>query len=167
MLAHGFAMAGLLFVAELIVERTGQSGITSVGGLTKAMPTFTGLALVLLASAMGLPLLAGFVGEFCTLLAAWHFHPQAWPAAGQVYTMIAAGSFVLVAGYILWTIQRIFLAPKVYQTPLDDLDGREGLILGAIVVLTVLLGIWPMLIFDWIDPTVNGLVQALAQATGW
>jgi NADH-quinone oxidoreductase subunit M len=120
----------------------------------------------LFGSALGLPLIAGFVGEFCALLAAWHFHPSAWPAAGQVFTMIAAGSLILVAGYMCWTIYRIFLVPKVYPIPLDDLDGREGLILAALAVVVVLLGIWPMLIFDWLDPTVIGLVQALAQATG-
>lgn len=167
MLAHGFALAGLLFIVELIRERTGQSNVTGLAGLAKATPVLTGLALVLFCSALGLPLLAGFVGEFCAVLAAWHFHPSAWPAAGQVFTMIAAGSFILIAGYIFWTIYRIFLTPQAYQTPLDDLDGREGLVLAALAIIVVLLGIWPMLLFDWLDPTLTGLVQALAQATGW
>lgn len=165
MIAHGFTSAGMFYLAGVLYDRLGHYDLNRMGGLTTPMPTWAGLTMVVFFGAMGLPLLCGFVGEFCVLLGTWNFRPDAWPAAGQVFTMIAAGTLVITAGYILWTLQRMLLGHRKDGLALDDLDGREGFIAGVFAVMTVLLGVWPMLVFDWLEPTITGLVQLLAQVT--
>lgn len=165
MIAQGCTSAGMLFLAGILYERLGHVDLNKMGGLLGPMPTWSGLAIVVFLGAMGLPLLCGFVGEFCVLLGTWNFRPDRWPAAGQVFTMIAAGAMVITAAYILWTLQRMLLGVRQDNHMLDDLDGREGFIATVFVVMTILLGIWPMLVFDWLEPTLTGLVQLLSQAT--
>ncbi len=165
MIAHGYISAGMFYLAGVLYDRLGHYDLNRMGGLTPPMPTWAGLTMVVFFGAMGLPLLCGFIGEFCVLLGTWNFRPDAWPAAGQVFTMIAAGTLVITAGYILWTLQRMLLGHRKDGLALDDLDGREGFIAGVFAVMTVLLGVWPMLVFDWLEPTITGLVQLLAQVT--
>ncbi|HMP18297.1 MAG TPA: NADH-quinone oxidoreductase subunit M, partial [Gemmatales bacterium] len=163
MIAHAITSAGMFYLAGLVYERLGHYDLQRMGGFASAMPTWSGLATVIFLGAMGLPLLCGFIGEFCVLLGTWNFSPEAWPAAGHVLTMIAAGTLVLTAGYILWAMQRMMLGSRKETGPLDDLDGREGFVATVLAILTVALGIWPMLVFDWLEPTMTGLVQLLTQ----
>jgi NADH-quinone oxidoreductase subunit M len=165
LIVQGLTTAGLFFMAGLLRERLGHLDISQAGGIARAMPVYSGLAMVFFFTAMGLPLLGGFVGPFCTLLGCWNFRPESWHAAGQVFTLIAAGSLVLSAGCLIWTLQRVLLGPRSAPTSCDDLDGREGFVAGSLAVLLVALGVWPMLVFDWLEPTVTGLVQTLAQVT--
>jgi NADH-quinone oxidoreductase subunit M len=165
MIAHAVTAAGMFYMAGIVYERIGHYDLNRMGGLASAMPTWAGLTTVIFLGAMGLPLLCGFIGEFCVLLGTWNFRPDAWPAAGQVFTMIAAGSLILTAGYILWAMQRMMLGARKEALHLDDLDGREGFIATVLAILTIALGIWPMLIFDWLEPTMTGLVQLLSQVT--
>lgn len=165
MIAHAITSAGMFYVAGLVYERVGHYDLNRMGGLATPMPTWAGLSTVIFLGAMGLPLLCGFIGEFCVLLGTWNFRPAAWPAAGQIFTMVAAGTLVLSAAYILWALQRMLLGTRKEHLPLDDLDGREGFIVTTFAILTIALGIWPMLIFDWVEPTLTGLVQLLAQVT--
>jgi NADH-quinone oxidoreductase subunit M len=136
-----------------------------MGGLATPMPVWAALSTIIFLGAMGLPLLCGFVGEFCVLIGTWNFSPSAWPYAGQIFTMIAAGTLILTAGYILWALQRMMLGVRKEHLPLDDLDGREGFIATVLALCTVVLGIWPMLVFDWLEPTITGLVQLLAHCS--
>lgn len=165
MIAHGVTVAGMFFLTGLLSERIGHLDLNRMAGISSVMPTFAGMTSIIFFAAMGLPLLCNFIGEFLALLGCWNFRPNQWPAAGQVYTMIAAGSIALTAGYILWTLQRMLLGKYHLAKPLDDLDGRESFVAGVFVILSVLLGVWPMLVFDWLEPTLTGLVQVLSQAT--
>ncbi len=165
LLAHGVIATGLLFCAGILQERLGHTDLARMGGLAATLPVMSATTVVLCFAAMGLPLLSGFVGPFWALLGSWNFRPEAWPSAGQTFALFAAGSFVLSAGYLSWAAQRIFLGPQTRASACDDLDGREGFVAGVCVVITVALGLWPKLVFDWLEPTVTGLVQTLADVT--
>jgi NADH-quinone oxidoreductase subunit M len=81
---------------------------------------------------------------------------------GMVYAVLAAATVVLTAGYILWTVQRVFYGQNPKYAGLAEIDAREGFVASVLVVLTVLLGVWPSLVLDWVEPTVTGLVRQLA-----
>jgi NADH-quinone oxidoreductase subunit M len=165
LVALGLLSAGLYYLAGLLQERLGHLDITRMGGLMTAIPVHATLMLILLFGMMGLPFLSGFIGPFCVLLGTWNFRPEAWTAAGQVFAMIAAGTLIVLGGCIVWTVQRMFARTPAVSPLFDDLDGREGFVAGALVVVTVGLGVWPMLVFEWLEPTVTGLVQILAKVT--
>ncbi len=106
---------------------------------------------------MGLPGLCGFVGEFMVILATWNYDP--------VFAILAAGTVVLTAAYILWTLQRVYLGTNPAYKDYPDITFREMLCITPLIVLAVLLGIFPMLLLNWMEPSVTGLVDSLAHLT--
>jgi NADH-quinone oxidoreductase subunit M len=106
---------------------------------------------------MGLPGLCGFVAEVFVVLASFNYD---WRLA-----VVAAAAVILTAGYILWTVQRVFLGRNQAWKGLPDLDAREIVIAVPLVVLTVLMGVFPQpLILSWMSPSVDRMVNGVFTA---
>ncbi len=75
---------------------------------------------------------------------------------------------ILTAGYILWTIQRVYLGPE-YKGPHGDhlhaMTGRELAIAAPLLALAILFGVYPQAIFNYMTPSVNRSVEQLAKWT--
>ena len=107
-------------------------------------------------ASMGLPGLCGFVGEFMVMLAAWNYSP-----ALAIPAILAT---ILTAGYLLWTWQRVFLGTNPATAAFPDLSVREFVVLFPFALLAVVLGVLPgPLVFQWLEPSVQGWVDALAR----
>ena len=148
MLAHGL-ITGLLFVVVgLMYERTHTREISRLGGLARQMPLLAaGLVFAGFAS-VGLPALAGFVAEVTVFLGAFQAHEWA--------VIMAIFGVVLSAGYILWTLQRVVFGP-VRPEWADAGDQRhwwEHASVAGLVALVILLGVYPDLIMDMLDPAI-------------
>ena len=124
------------------------------------MPTFAGISVVIFFAAMGLPGLCGFIGEVLVVLAAWNY--------SMVLATVAASVVILTAGYILWTIQRVYLGPE-YKGPhaeaLTPMSHREIAIAVPLVVLALVLGIFPTVLLKYTGPTVDRLADDLSAYT--
>lgn len=159
MIAHGITSAGMFFLVGVIYDRVHHRELDQMGGLLHRMPSFGALSIVIFFGAMGLPGLCGFVGEVFVLLGAWHY--SAWMA------VVGASVVVLTAGYILWTIQRVYLGAE-YRGPhpeaLQPMSPREMAVGLPLAVLAVLLGVYPQVVFSWAEPTLR---QTLAQLADW
>ena len=160
MVAHGITATGLFFVVGMVYERTGSRDLRSLGGLGSTMPGLFAVSLVLFFGALGLPGLCGFVAEVFVVLAAFHFSP--------VLGTLAASAVVLSAGYMLWAFRRVFQGPLAANVGVaaPDLSPREWTIAAPLVGLTVLLGIWPRLVLDWVSPSVDAVAQGVTAARG-
>ena len=163
MLAHGITSAGMFFLVGVIYDRAHHRDLNNFGGINNYMPVYSGLSAVIFFGAMGLPGLCGFVGEFMTILGTWNFSPPGWPNAGKIFAVLAALTVVITAAYILWTVQRVFFGSNDKYKDLLEMDARESFIAGVLVALTVLLGVLPMLIMQWMEPSVKALVVDLAR----
>ena len=118
-----------------------------MGGLWDTMPNLSGAALFFALASLGLPGLGDFIGEFLILLGTYRVH---------VVMAIVASSGVLAATfYALRFVQRIFQGPNLYQWRLPDLAVREGLMLGAMIVLLLWLGLYPQPVFHAFAQTAN------------
>ncbi len=93
------------------------------------MPLYGGISAVIFFAAMGLPGMCGFVGEFMVVLSAWNFAPldagQPMQWVSVTFSVLAAVTVVLTAGYILWTIQRVFMGTNPAYKNYQDIDLRE------------------------------------------
>ena len=70
--------------------------------------------------------------------------------------VLAAAAVILTAGYILWTLQRVFLGRSETWKGLPDMDLREIAIAVPLVVLTIAMGVLPnTLVLSWMSPSVN------------
>jgi NADH-quinone oxidoreductase subunit M len=114
-----------------------------------------------------LPGLAGFWGEFPAILAAYS------PGAGlpeetfRTYMVIAAVGTVFAAGYLLWLYQRTaFGAPteEFVDEEIHDVEAPEWLAWAPMLVLILVLGVYPNLIFRVTDGGVQTALAALGAA---
>ncbi|MDH4110668.1 MAG: NADH-quinone oxidoreductase subunit M, partial [Gammaproteobacteria bacterium] len=76
---------------------------------------------------------------------------------------LAAVTLILGAAYTLWLVKRVVFGPvgndQVAQ--LQDLNGREFLVLGVLAVAVLALGLWPAPLLDVMRPTIEQLVQQM------
>ena len=74
MLAHGIATGGLFLCVGMLYERRHSKKIADFGGVSKVMPLFAALFGIIMFGSAALPGLAGFVGEFLSLMGASKSH---------------------------------------------------------------------------------------------
>jgi NADH-quinone oxidoreductase subunit M len=67
---------------------------------------------------------------------------------------------VLTAGYLLWTIQRVYLGPinEKYKS-LPEINGRELFTLIPLAVIVIILGVYPHAILDLLRSSLDQLNQ--------
>jgi NADH-quinone oxidoreductase subunit M len=81
-----------------------------------------------------------------------------------VWAVLSALTVVLTAAYILWTLQRVYLGTNPVYKNLPDITLRELVCIVPLVVMAVLLGVLPgLMLLNWMEPHVTGLVDSLAQ----
>ncbi len=165
MIAHGISSGGMYFLVGVIYDRAHHRNLDNFRGLNEPMPLYGGISAIIFFAALGLPGLCGFVGEFMVILAAWNFTTPDFPDAGKVLALMAALTVVITAAYVLWTMQRVFLGVNPAYKDYKDITVRELLCAIPLVVLAVLLGILPMLVLQWMEPHVTGLVDSLVMTT--
>ena len=156
MIAHGITSAGMFFLVGVVYDRVHHRDLNRFGGLFARMPVYSGLSMGIFFGAMGLPGLCGFIGEIYVVLATWNYSV---PLA-----IVAASVVILTAGYILWTIQRVYLGAE-YKGPhpeaLKPITRRETAIAVPLLALAILFGVYPRAIFDYMTPSVNKTVNEL------
>jgi NADH-quinone oxidoreductase subunit M len=84
-----------------------------------------------------------------------------------VITIISTLGIVLTAGYMLWTLQRVFLGqPNERWASLPDVNGREMFTLVPLAVVILVLGIYPSFMLDLMTSSLNHLVDFVRQGGG-
>ena len=158
MFSHGILASMLFLVAGVIYERTKNREISNFQGLANRMPLFTVAVAIAFFGSLGLPSLSGFIGEFFTLFAAF----QAGPIP-KIIPILGVLGIVISAVYLLWTFQKMFFGEyktlPEFENKLSDLSQREFVMLGILAILTILLGVFPNLLFDYLNPSVNHILR--------
>jgi len=152
MLNHGLSTGALFLLVGMIYERRHTRLIAEFGGLWAQMPLYAALFLVAMLASVGLPGLNGFVGEFLILAGAF---PR-WPWA----TAVATSGVVLGALYLLWMFQRVMFGPLANpeNAKLSDLSGREVLVLGPVLAMCVVMGLFPAAFLTRMQPSIDRIV---------
>jgi len=160
MVNHGISTGALFLLVGMLYERRHTRLIADFGGIAKRMPFFAFATVVVALSSIGLPGTNGFVGEFLILLGTFRSHP--WIAA------IAATGVIFAACYMLPMVQRILLnrLDRPENEALEDLGGRERLILVPMLVLIVLMGVWPGPFLARTHASVEALLQRVGERGG-
>jgi NADH-quinone oxidoreductase subunit M len=144
----------------VVYDRVHHRNLDEFGGLFRQMPVYSGISFVIFFAALGLPGLCGFIGEVMVTLSVWKY--------SQALAIISAAVVILTAGYILWTLQRVYLGPE-YKGPHGDhltpITLREKLIAAPLVVFAILFGVYPQALFNYMKPSVTASVEELARWT--
>jgi len=156
MIAHGISSTGMFFLVGVLYDRVHHRNLDEFGGVLQKMPLYGALSFGVFFAALGLPGLCGFIGEIMVVLAAWNYN--------HALAVIAASVVLITAGYILWTLQRVFFGGE-YKGPHPEgffpMTDRELAIGVPILAMAILLGIYPDAVLRYTTPTVNQLVESL------
>jgi NADH-quinone oxidoreductase subunit M len=151
--AHGLITGLLFFLAGSLKERYGTASLAALGrGLYGRAPWRAAALLVGGIATIGLPGLAGFWGEFLALRAA--FEPASLlPQTYSIVLMVLATAGIVLATAYVARFARMLLQGIPTRLDLDrDLVRREGLVAVGLLVLIVVLGLNPSLIFALFAP---------------
>jgi len=153
MISHGFVSGAMFLCIGVMYDRMHSRKISDYGGVANSMPWFATLMVLFAMANAGLPGTSGFVGEFMVILSA--FQANFW------YAFLAGTTLILGAAYTLWMVKRVLFGEVTNKkvAELEDLNGREWIVLGSLAVLTLLLGIWPAPLLDVMHATVDNLLQ--------
>jgi NADH-quinone oxidoreductase subunit M len=162
MVAHGLITGLLFFLAGSMSHRYHTREMSRLGGNIKLMPVMGGILAFTAMASLGLPGLAGFWGEFMSLVSA--YNPLDGLSLGVFRTAMVLGAVgtVLTAGYMLWMLQRVNLGePKEEWDGHDfhDVDRFELTAWVPLIVLIVAIGFFPKIIFESTTDAVTSLVD--------
>lgn len=158
MVSHGLVSGALFLCVGVVYDRLHTREIAAYGGLVERMPFYAVVFMIFTMANVGLPGTSGFVGEFLTLIGA--FRANSWVA------FFAASGVILSAAYALWLYRRVVfgtLTKPSLQT-MQDLSGREMIILVPLVLLVIYYGVQPGPILDTFAAPTNALMQGYQAA---
>jgi NADH-quinone oxidoreductase subunit M len=158
MVAHGLSTGALFLLVGMLHERTGSYNLSDWGGLRRTMPTFAGVMGVAMFANLGLPGLAGFVGEFFIFRGAWPAFP--------LFTLLATVGLVVTALALLQMYGRMFHGPlneRWKAVPDMRITSREFLAVAPLLLGLLALGIYPAPLMDISNRAATALVEVFTR----
>jgi NADH-quinone oxidoreductase subunit M len=151
-LNHGISTGALFLLVGLVYERRHTREISEYGGLSKVMPVYAAIFLVITMSSIGLPALNGFIGELLIL--------QGVFAVNRLWAGVAAAGIVLGAAYMLWLYQRTMFGKieNAKNETLPDVGTREVALFVPLIILAVWIGLYPSPFLRRIDSSVSRVI---------
>jgi NADH-quinone oxidoreductase subunit M len=162
MFSHG-VIAGLLFaiVGRIVYERTHTRQLAELERLHlgKRMPFAAWAFVVAGMASMGLPGFSGFVAELQVLIGSWISKPW-WTAAAGV-------GIVVGVAYTWRALQKAFFSdrlptpeehPKTGWPKFEAITWPEIAGTSLLMAATVIVGVWPKVLLDSIEPAVKALL---------
>ena len=160
MISHGFISGALFLLVGVIYDRMHTREIAFYGGLVKRMPIYAIFFMFFTMANVGLPGTSGFIGELWTMIGAYQVNP--WIAFGAAIGMILSAMYAL-------HLYREVIFGEPSNDKLDDIQdmtGREILIITPLAIFTLVLGVYPSLVSDITGPAVEALLASFQPATG-
>ncbi len=162
MISHGL-LSGLLFMTVgVIYNQTHTRMVEDMSGLADQMPVTAGVFVAGAFGYMGLPLMSGFAAEFFVFVGVFGAD---FPAA-SLFTALSMFGIVVVAGYLLWAMQRSLFGAFRLETEYDlgPAPARDVAPLLVLLGLVVALGVAPDVVFGMIKDAAGPLADGTATA---
>lgn len=165
MFSHGVISAMLFLIAGVLYDRTHDRMINNYSGLSGRMPSYFVFVLIAFFASLGLPGFSGFIAEILIFLGAFK-SASANGLLHESFAIVATAGLALGAAYYLWTIQRMFFGQfdvkgNASKVALNDLTSREYILLVPLGVVTLVFGVFPQPILDWVNPFAEQFVNVV------
>jgi NADH-quinone oxidoreductase subunit M len=157
MVNHGLTTGAIFLLVGIVWERRGTLRFRDLGGIQRSAPVLAAVFLVVVLSAVGLPGLNGFVGEFLVLVGTFITH--------RWWAVVATTAIISGAIYLLWAYQRVFHGPAEGENrTVKDMSWRELAAVAPLLAGIVFLGVYPKPFFDRVNPSVDHLLDHVQTA---
>jgi NADH-quinone oxidoreductase subunit M len=156
MISHGFVSGAMFLCIGVLYDRMHTRQIAEYGGVINTMPRFAAFFVLFSLANAGLPATSGFIGEFMVILASVQFN--FWIG------VLAGTALILGAAYSLWLVKRVIFGAVAnkHVAALQDLNGREFLILGVLAIAVIAMGVYPAPVGDALQSSVSDLLKHVA-----
>jgi NADH-quinone oxidoreductase subunit M len=145
----------LMLILIVLVARAGTDDITKMGGLAMRAPVLAALFLIATLALLAMPGSANFVGEFYILNGTFQ--------SKIVYAFVAAIGIPLAAYYALRLYQHAMHNRKPEGIESREVGWRQGALIGGLVACIVAIALYPGLILQRADNSVNAQVSPTQQ----
>jgi NADH-quinone oxidoreductase subunit M len=158
MFTHGIITGMLFFLVGMIYERYHTKELAKLRGLITEVPTLSVILVFASFASLGLPGLAGFVGEFLSLLGGMQAY---W-----YVSMFAVIGIVLTAAYFLRMLQQVVFTPRPPELAIAcampyDVRPYEMVALIPLMSFALFLGVYPHPFLQILDPFATVLSKLL------
>ena len=149
MFTHGIITGMLFLLVGMIYERYHTKELAKLRGLMTEVPTLSVVLVFASFASLGLPGLAGFVGEFLSLMGGFERFPYV--------AMFSVIGIVLTAAYFLRMLQQVVFSPRTPEVQIAcsqpyDVRPNEMVALIPLMSFTLFLGVYPLPFLQILDP---------------
>lgn len=148
---HGLSIAALFLAVGWLQQRVGTLSLNAYGGIASSLPNLCWLTLFFVLSAVALPGLNNFVGEWLTFVALFAYSPKA--AAVLILTVIFTAIYLL-----RWMEKVYFGTPKTGHSTYKDIGPNEFAIALPLILLILGIGLYPTPLIEQITPVTRDLI---------
>lgn len=152
MIAHGFVVVGLFYVAEIIFRRYETRAIAEMGGIRSQAPKFTSMFLILVLASVALPTTFNFIGEFTVLYSLSQIN---------IWFAILGGTTIILGAYYMLKMFQHAMLGETNSKSFADVTINEGITLVLIIGVLFFFGMYPKPITDLITPSLVEILKIL------
>ncbi|MBP2283832.1 NADH-quinone oxidoreductase subunit M [Flavobacterium sp. CG_23.5] len=152
MIAHGFVVVGLFFVAEIIFRRYETRVIAEMGGIRSQTPKFTSMFLILVLASVALPSTFNFVGEFTVLYSLSQIN---------IWFAILGGTTIILGAYYMLKMFQHAMLGETNSKIFADVTINEGITLVIVISVLFFFGMYPKPITDLITPSLQEILTQI------
>lgn len=155
---HAIIKSALFLFAGALIFSTGRTKVKDFVGLGKKMPVLFASYTIVSLGLIGIPPTSGVISKWYLAVGSLESGAGALSWIGPVALLVSA---LLTAGYLLPISIRGFLEAPADASSLEKYKEPPLLMLAPIVilaVLTLLLGVYPTPLIDWVGTIASGLL---------
>ena len=149
MIAHGFVIVGLFFIAEIIYRRFETRKIKKMGGIRIQSPKFTSMFLILVLASVALPGTFNFIGEFMVLFSL--------SQVNMIFAVLGGTTIILAAVYMLRMFQHVMLG-EINSKLFADVTLNESITLVIVIAFLLFFGLFPNPIIELVKPSLENIL---------
>ena len=162
MISHGLIGASLFFLVGATYDRTHTLQLDEMGGVGQNMKVMFALWTMCSMASLALPGMSGFVSEL--MVFAGFATDSVYSLPFRVFICALAGiGVILTPIYLLSMLREIFYGNPnkelVSHTNLVDAEPREIYVISALLVPIIGIGLYPKIMTDTYQSTVNALIE--------
>ncbi len=155
MVNHGLVVIPVFLIIALLAERSGTEDLREMGGLAMRAPVLTAMFLIVTLATLAMPGSANFLGEFYILNGLFE--------EKIVYAVVAMAGVALAAFYALRLFQRTMHNRLPAGVTSREISLRDGLVLGPLVAVIIGLALYPGLVLERGEASVQDKVGAVVE----
>ena len=152
MIAHGFVVVGLFFIAEIIERRYETNVIAEMGGIRSQSPKFSSVFLILVLASVALPSTFNFIGEYTLLYSLSQIN---------IWFAIIGGTTIILGAYYMLKMYQYVMLGETNKRSFSDINASERITLVVIIAVIFFFGMYPKPINDLITPSLQEILRVI------